>query len=233
MAQKWIWLDLIALQWDWSVISKWSQSQTSDSNIPAPRCFIASLSHGFHLQTMEFRTNPMEFRANPSRIPIKFRGGQSLMRWRARFGQSIAISWISCFSIVLCLSFRCATICVRATTCITCSLRCQTLQTLCSTEGYFSHNETHLVRYDNRWQSMQITEIIQSIQITRCIQYTKFKVPLGSRTQACTFWTPQPSVLKAPGQSLNLMVPIVLPTCSKIAVYISVIRPGILTEDGG
>ena len=109
MAQKWIWLDLIALQWDWSVISKWSQSQTSDSNIPSPRCFIASLSHGFHLQTMEFRTNPMEFRANPSRIPIKFRGGQSLMRWRARFGQSIAISWISCFSIVLCLSFKCAT----------------------------------------------------------------------------------------------------------------------------
>ena len=67
----------------------------SDSNIPPPRRFVASLSHGFQPQTMEFRANPTEFRANPSRIPIKFRVGQSLMRWRAGFGQSVAISCLA------------------------------------------------------------------------------------------------------------------------------------------
>ena len=76
----------------------------SDSNIPPPRRFVASLSHGFQPQTMEFR-----IRRNFWRIRAAFRVGQSLMRWRAGFGQSAAISCsasplLSPFSTTTCLT---------------------------------------------------------------------------------------------------------------------------------
>ena len=68
----------------------------SDSNIPPPRRFVASLSHGFQPQTMEFR-----IRRNFWRIRAAFRVGQSLMRWRAGFGQSDASPLLSPFLNVL------------------------------------------------------------------------------------------------------------------------------------
>ena len=71
----------------------------SDSNIPPPRRFVASLSHGFQPQTVEFRANPTQFLANPSRIP---RGTvtDEVARWiwpicwHQLFGFSIVVAFL-------------------------------------------------------------------------------------------------------------------------------------------
>ena len=76
-----------------------SDSRVSFHNIPQPRRFVASLSHEFQPQTVEFRANPTEFLANPSRIP---RGTvtDEVARWiwpicwHQLFGFSIVVAFL-------------------------------------------------------------------------------------------------------------------------------------------